>query len=139
MFLRAERLYERPGSISGNPRIVERDQKESCDWLCWWFKSDKDYRAARKLWSERAPLFYLDLSSDRVFLVPALDDFDFGFAENGLVAYRLGKPLDSQSFIKFVGEERYKKLVNFILHYVADLDIPIKRHAHTYFSEWLKF
>ncbi|KAH9975914.1 eukaryotic phosphomannomutase [Lactifluus volemus] len=57
----------------------------------------------------------------------ALDDFDFGFAENGLVAYRLGKPLDSQSFIKFVGEERYKKLVNFILHYVADLDIPIKR------------
>jgi len=57
----------------------------------------------------------------------ALDDFDFGFSENGLVAYRLGKPLDSQSFINFVGEERYKKLVNFILHYVADLDIPIKR------------
>ncbi|KAH9036372.1 eukaryotic phosphomannomutase [Lactarius pseudohatsudake] len=57
----------------------------------------------------------------------AIDAFDFAFAENGLVAYRLGKPLESQSFIKFVGEERYKKLVNFILHYVADLDIPIKR------------
>ncbi|KAI9464604.1 eukaryotic phosphomannomutase [Lactarius psammicola] len=57
----------------------------------------------------------------------AIDDFDFAFAENGLTAYRLGKPLESQSFIKFVGEERYKKLVNFILHYVADLDIPIKR------------
>jgi phosphomannomutase len=56
-----------------------------------------------------------------------IDDFDFAFAENGLTAYRLGKPLESQSFIKFVGEERYKKLVNFILHYVADLDIPIKR------------
>jgi phosphomannomutase len=79
------------------------------------------------------------LSSDRGFLVSALDEFDFGFAENGLTAYRLGKPLDSQSFIKFVGEERYKKLVNFILHYVADLDIPIKRHAHTYFSEWFEF
>jgi phosphomannomutase len=127
---RAERLYERPDSITGNPRVVERAQKESCDWLCWWFKSGQDHRAARKQWSES---FYLNLSSDRGFLVPALDDFDFGFAENGLIAYRLGKPLESQSFIKFVGEERYKKLVNFILHYVADLDIPIKRHAHAYF------
>jgi len=57
----------------------------------------------------------------------ALDLFDYGFAENGLTAYRLGKPLASQSFIKFLGEEKYKPLVNFILHYVADLDIPIKR------------
>jgi len=61
-----------------------------------------------------------------------VDDFDFAFAENGLTAYRLGKPLESQSFITFVGEERYKKLVNFILHYVADLDIPIKRHVHEF-------
>ena len=26
-----------------------------------------------------------------------------------------------------MGEERYKKLVNFVLHYIADLDIPCKR------------
>ncbi|KAJ3745467.1 eukaryotic phosphomannomutase [Lentinula detonsa] len=56
-----------------------------------------------------------------------VEDFDYAFAENGLTAYKLGKPLPSQSFIKFLGEERYKPLVNFILHYVADLDIPIKR------------
>ncbi|KAJ3999194.1 eukaryotic phosphomannomutase [Lentinula boryana] len=56
-----------------------------------------------------------------------VEDFDYAFAENGLTAYKLGKPLASQSFIKFVGEERYKPLVNFILHYIADLDIPIKR------------
>jgi phosphomannomutase len=62
----------------------------------------------------------------------AIDDFDYSFAENGLTAYRLGKPLPTQSFIKFVGEERYKKLVNFILHYIADLDIPIKRHDHAH-------
>ena len=62
----------------------------------------------------------------------AIDDFDYAFAENGLTAYRLGKPLPTQSFIKFVGEERYKKLVNFILHYIADLDIPIKRHDNTH-------
>ncbi|KIJ62037.1 hypothetical protein HYDPIDRAFT_95382 [Hydnomerulius pinastri MD-312] len=57
----------------------------------------------------------------------ALERFDFGFAENGLTAYKLGKPLATQSFIKFVTEDKYKKLVNFILHYLADIDIPIKR------------
>ncbi|THH01073.1 hypothetical protein EW026_g1564 [Hermanssonia centrifuga] len=57
----------------------------------------------------------------------ATEEFDYTFAENGLTAFKLGKPLPSQSFIKFIGEERYKLLANFILHYIADLDIPIKR------------
>jgi Eukaryotic phosphomannomutase. len=39
----------------------------------------------------------------------------------------MGKALESQSFIKHLGEGRYKILVNFILHYLADMDIPIKR------------
>jgi len=56
-----------------------------------------------------------------------LQDFDYAFAENGLIAYKLGTQLSSQSFIKYIGEERYKTLVNFILHYIADLDIPLKR------------
>ncbi|EIW84078.1 eukaryotic phosphomannomutase [Coniophora puteana RWD-64-598 SS2] len=56
-----------------------------------------------------------------------LEDFDFAFAENGLTAYRLGKPLESQSYIKFIGEDNHKKLINFIMHYLADLDIPLKR------------
>lgn len=58
---------------------------------------------------------------------PVLDDVDFGFAENGLTAFRLGKPLATQSFINFVGEEKYKKLVNFILRYLSEIDVPIKR------------
>ena len=53
--------------------------------------------------------------------------FDFCFAENGLTAYKLGQPLNSNSFINYIGEDRYKELVKFILHYVADLDIPVKR------------
>jgi hypothetical protein len=48
-------------------------------------------------------------------------------AENGLTCYKLGQKLESDSFIKFLGEEKYKKLVTFVLHYIADLDIPIKR------------
>jgi phosphomannomutase len=61
----------------------------------------------------------------------AIQDFDYAFAENGLTAYKMGKPLASQSFIKYVGEDRYKALVNFILHYIADMDVPIKRQKNT--------
>ncbi|KAL4868769.1 hypothetical protein BDV12DRAFT_168985 [Aspergillus spectabilis] len=53
--------------------------------------------------------------------------FDFNFAENGLTAYRLGKPLTGNSFIEWLGEEKYQKLANFVLRYIADLDIPKKR------------
>lgn len=44
----------------------------------------------------------------------------------------MGNALASQSFINFLGEERYKPLVNFILHYIADMDIPIKRSVVTH-------
>ncbi|ESK97695.1 phosphomannomutase [Moniliophthora roreri MCA 2997] len=63
------------------------------------------------------------------------NDFDYAFAENGLTAYKMGKPLASQSFIKFLGEDKYKPLVNFILHYIADLDIPIKRGTFVEFRK----
>ena len=59
--------------------------------------------------------------------VPVTSLFDFCFSENGLTAYKSGVPLESQSFIKHIGEAEYKKLVNFILHYIADLDLPVKR------------
>ncbi|GAT21729.1 phosphomannomutase [Aspergillus luchuensis] len=53
--------------------------------------------------------------------------FDFCFAENGLTAFRLGKPLQSNSFIQWLGEEKYQKLVNFLLKYIANVEIPKKR------------
>ena len=59
-----------------------------------------------------------------------VDLFDFCFAENGLTAIRLGEQLPSNCFIKWLGEEKYKKLVKFVLHYIADLDIPVKRYAN---------
>jgi len=53
--------------------------------------------------------------------------FDYCFAENGLTSFRAGAALPSTSFISHLGEDRYKKFVNFCLHYIADLDIPVKR------------
>jgi len=63
----------------------------------------------------------------KIISLLVLDEFDYAFAENGLTAFRLGTALPSQSFINFLGEERYKPFVNFILHYIADLEIPLKR------------
>lgn len=78
---------------------------------------------ANRTWLFHVPDIYL---LNGVF-VPVIDEFDFAFAENGLTAYKLGKQLPSESFIRFLGEEKYRPLVNFMLHYIADLDIPLKR------------
>jgi phosphomannomutase len=59
--------------------------------------------------------------------IPVTNLFDFCFSENGLTAFRMGQPLASTSFIKWIGEDQYKKLSSFILHYIADLDLPFKR------------
>jgi phosphomannomutase len=59
--------------------------------------------------------------------VPVTALFDFCFPENGLSAYRLGVPLASTSFIGWIGEEKYKRLVKFILRYISELDLPVMR------------
>lgn len=56
-----------------------------------------------------------------------ITDYSYVFAENGLVAYKDGKLIGTQSLKTFLGEENLKAIINFILHYIADLDIPIKR------------
>jgi phosphomannomutase len=62
-----------------------------------------------------------------VSVCAVVGEWDYVFSENGLVAYKEGKLLAQQSLKGYLGEDRLKKLINFILHYVADLDIPIKR------------
>jgi len=69
-----------------------------------------------------------DLSKQLEQLGPnAIDFFDFSFAENGAIAYKHGKTIGKESLIGFLGEKNYKELVNFVLGYIADLDIPVKR------------
>ncbi len=52
---------------------------------------------------------------------------DFTFSENGLYALKKGQFLSQKSIKDYLGEDRLKKLINYCLHYIADLDIPIKR------------
>src|ERR1700761_9218838 len=59
--------------------------------------------------------------------IPVTTLFDFCFPENGLGAYRMGVPLASQSFIGWLGEEKYKRLVKFCLRYISELELPVMR------------
>jgi phosphomannomutase len=56
-----------------------------------------------------------------------LDQWDYVFSENGLDAYKNGKSIARQSFKEFMGEEKLQKFLNFVLHYIAELKIPVKR------------
>jgi len=53
--------------------------------------------------------------------------FDYVFSENGLYTLKEGKFLAKESIKDYLGEDNLKKLINFCLRYIADLDIPIKR------------
>jgi len=53
--------------------------------------------------------------------------FPYNFSQNGLVAYKNGELLEVQTISKFLGESNVKRLVNWVMKYLSDLDIPIKR------------
>ncbi|KAJ6020825.1 Phosphomannomutase [Penicillium herquei] len=61
------------------------------------------------------------------FTVDVITLFDFCFPGNGLVAYRLGRPLSTNSFIQWLGEDRYQGLADFCLGYIAKTRLPRKR------------
>jgi Eukaryotic phosphomannomutase len=58
-----------------------------------------------------------------------VDRFEWNFSQNGLVAYRHGKLLEVQTISKFLGEDNIKRIVNWTMKYLADLDLPIKVHG----------
>merc|ERR1712032_372788 len=50
-----------------------------------------------------------------------------GFAENGLVAYKDGAKVAEKSLADELGDDKIQKLVNWVLRYLSDLTIPVKR------------
>jgi phosphomannomutase len=53
--------------------------------------------------------------------------FDYCFSENGLVAYKAGQQIGQQSIAKFLGEENLTRLLDWTLHYLSTIKIPVKR------------
>lgn len=53
--------------------------------------------------------------------------FDFVFPENGLVAYKNGEEISRQSIQQFMGEEKLQIFINFVLKYLSNIMLPVKR------------
>ena len=53
--------------------------------------------------------------------------FPYNFSQNGLVAYKNGELQEIQTISKHLGEDNIRRIVNWTLKYLADIDIPIKR------------
>lgn len=56
-----------------------------------------------------------------------LDMFDYIFPENGIVHIEHGIEVQKSSFSEKLGEEILTKFINFVLRYIADLELPFKR------------
>ncbi|RNF08868.1 putative phosphomannomutase [Trypanosoma conorhini] len=56
-----------------------------------------------------------------------LQQFDYVFAENGLLAYKNGKEIHRQSLLHELGNERIVKFVRKTMRLLSDLDIPVQR------------
>ena len=50
----------------------------------------------------------------------------WNFSQNGLVAYNNGILLESNSISKYIGEDNIKRIVNWVMKYLSDLDLPVK-------------
>ncbi|CAM9880295.1 unnamed protein product, partial [Ectocarpus fasciculatus] len=56
-----------------------------------------------------------------------MQDYDYSFSQNGLVAYKAGELIAEQTISKHVGEDNLKKIINWVLKYMSGIDIPVKR------------
>lgn len=56
-----------------------------------------------------------------------LNEVDFLFAENGLVAYADGKLLKEMRLADVLTEEQIQAMLNWALHYISELKLPVKR------------
>lgn len=61
--------------------------------------------------------------------------FDWCFAENGLLAHKDGTVIGQTSIVSHLGEEKLKRLINWVLGYFSTLDIPVKRGTFVEFRQ----
>lgn len=76
-----------------------------------------------------------DLTKQKEQLGDSPNDFDYCFSENGLLAIQDGKTIGETSIVKHLGEDGIKRVVNWTLRYIADLDIPVKRGTFVEFRQ----
>ena len=65
--------------------------------------------------------------------------FPYNFSQNGLVAYKDGELQEVQTIAKHLGEDNIKRIVNWTLKYLADVDIPVKVSMFVVYYMYMKY
>ncbi|KAL0236671.1 hypothetical protein PCE1_000069 [Barthelona sp. PCE] len=55
------------------------------------------------------------------------EHFDYNFSENGVVGYKNGEKIHSNSIVQVLGDDNLQELINFVLHRFAQVTLPKKR------------
>ncbi|XP_072029994.1 phosphomannomutase 2-like [Amphiura filiformis] len=56
-----------------------------------------------------------------------IKNYEYVFAENGLVAYKAGELIGKENLVHFMGEEKVQKFINHSLQLMSTISLPAKR------------
>ncbi|CAM9493102.1 unnamed protein product [Sphacelaria rigidula] len=56
-----------------------------------------------------------------------MQDYDYSFSQNGLVAYKAGELIGTKTISTHLGEDNLKRIINWVLKYMSGIEIPVKR------------
>ncbi|KAL1524735.1 hypothetical protein AB1Y20_019618 [Prymnesium parvum] len=76
-----------------------------------------------------------DLAKQKEQLGDSPAMFDFAFAENGLWAARDGVVIGETSLVRHLGEASLQRILNWVLHYLSQLELPVKRGTFIEFRQ----
>ena len=76
-----------------------------------------------------------DLTKQKEQLGDSPSMFDWTFAENGLWAAKDGKVIGETSLVGHLGEDNLKRIINWVLKYFSELDLPVKRGTFIEFRQ----
>lgn len=74
-----------------------------------------------------------------LMLIPVISQFDYVFAENGLIGYKGELQYPTIAIQDHLGEEKLQELINFVLKYFSEVTLPVKRGNFVEFRKVVYF
>jgi len=109
-------LFDVDGTLSPPRSVIEPDFEE------FFYKEIKPRATIGIVGGSDLEKMFEQLNGKRI-----LNEFDYVFPENGLVQIEKGVEVGKQNIIRHLGEDVLKRFLSFVLRYLGDLDVPIKR------------
>lgn len=109
-------LFDVDNTLTKPRDVIEKDFEE------FLYKSVKPLATLGIVTGANIEKMYEQLSGQKI-----LNEFFYIFPENGIVHIENGLEVQKSSFNEKLGEETLKSFINFVLRYIANLELPFKR------------